>query len=136
LVQAKLSELGPSLAAALADRGLSMGDLELSPEARQASRQWKAAVSGHDPAAVEVAHRALLREVSAFAVDTTTLSTLLESAREAMSERALTEAGRVRLPEFEKRYLDLRAKASSAQGASALSLARQIRRLELELRAP
>lgn len=135
-VQAKVSELGPSLTAALAQRGISLGDLELNPESRQASRQWKSAVGGHDPAAVEAAHRALLREVSGFAIDPATLTALLESAREAMSERALTEAGRARLPEFEKRYLDLRARASGAEGATALSLARQIRRLEQELRAP
>ncbi len=135
-VQAKVSELGPSLTAALAERGISMGDLELNPASRQASRQWKSAVAGHDPAAVEVAHRALLREVSGFAIDSAALTALLESAREAMSDRALTEAGRARLPEFEKRYLDLRARASGAEGVAALSLARQIRRLELELRAP
>lgn len=123
--------LEAKISRALSAKGILLSDLELVPSARRALISWRTAVNGRDAAALAPAHDQLSAAISSFTVDANALKKLLEETKRQLSDR--TEAGG-EVGDLERRYLDLRVAAGSAEGGAALALARKIRALEQDIR--
>ena len=116
---------------ALAAKGIVLSDLELVPSTRRSLNAWRAATSGRDAAALSPAFEQLSAAIAGFTIDAAALKKLLEETKRQLSDR--TEAGG-EVGDLERRYLDLRVAAGSAEGSGALALARKIRALEQDIR--
>jgi hypothetical protein len=130
----QLEELERALASALAERGLTHGDLAGLPETKRHYREWRRARAKKQPARAAQALQALLPDIRRARLEPRILEARLDRLMQSM-RGARREVPPVLLEEVERGYFELRVQAREAStDARFASVAKRIGMLEAKLR--